>query len=148
MRYPFFNDDTENQWLYIYNHEQSSMLSRLGKKSHIELEFDLEPFIQEDLCVKVMPMMTLDDLLAMDCRHKDKEKRLGCLMLRDEAIFAKRLEIELQTFGDIMAKLSPRFRPVGSFKEETIIGLPNETDYGMTFEGWTTPPFKLQGKTH
>ena len=66
-------------------------------------------------------------------------------MIHDLVRLAKLLESELAIASSTMALLRPRFVLVGSVAEGTRIGLGNELDLTVTFDGWDgdRPPFKV-----
>ena len=67
-------------------------------------------------------------------------------MIHDLVDLAKDLESEMAT--STMALMRPRFVLVGSVAEGTRIGLGNELDLTVTFDGWDDdrPPFKVDPK--
>ena len=57
-------------------------------------------------------------------------------MVMDLLRMAQQLEKELPRVNQIMAFLKPKFTLVGSAAEGTRIGLGNEIDLTMRFQGW------------
>ena len=55
--------------------------------------------------------------------------------------FCQSLEVELSKSSDLMSYLKPKFSIVGSIAEGTRLGLANELDLTMSFEGWPDGTF-------
>ena len=67
-------------------------------------------------------------------------RMLNCAMIHDLVDFAKMLEVALGRASDIMELLKPTFNLVGSIPEGTRIGIANELDITINFEGWRDNP--------
>ena len=63
-------------------------------------------------------------------------------MIHDLITFAKDLEVALGNASEMMKLLKPKFTMVGSVPEGTRIGIGNELDITIEFEGWNSdsPP--------
>ena len=63
-------------------------------------------------------------------------------MIHDLVRFVRELEAALGKTSDVMQLLQPKFSLVGSIPEGTRIGLGNELDVTIDFDGWRdSPPF-------
>ena len=58
--------------------------------------------------------------------------------------FCQNLEVELQKSSGTMKSLKPKFEIVGSIAEGTRLGLANELDLTMSFDGWSEGTFCVQ----
>ena len=66
-------------------------------------------------------------------------------MIHDLVTFAKALEVSLKKGSDMMQLLKPRFTLVGSIPEGTRIGIGNELDITIDFDGWKDNPPLVAG---
>ena len=66
-------------------------------------------------------------------------------MIHDLVNFARDLEVALENASEIMELLKPRFSMVGSVPEGTRIGIGNELDITIEFEGWNDNPPLVAG---
>ena len=66
-------------------------------------------------------------------------------MIHDLLSFAKDLEVALGNASAMMWQLKPKFILVGSVSEGTRIGLGNELDITIEFEGWNNSPPLVAG---
>ena len=62
-------------------------------------------------------------------------REAGCKVLRECLSALKQLERALEANDALLGRLKPRFVLVGSIPEGTRIGLPNEMDVMVTFDG-------------
>ena len=67
-------------------------------------------------------------------------RMLNCAIIHDLVAFAKLLEVALGKASEIMELLKPTFTLVGSIPEGTRIGIANELDITINFEGWRDNP--------
>jgi hypothetical protein len=69
-------------------------------------------------------------------------------MVQDLLALAKMLQYELRQPNSLMEKFLPTFTLIGSVAEGTRIGIANELDLTVEFEGFEKPPFQvLDGDT-
>ena len=66
-------------------------------------------------------------------------------MIHDLVTFAKVLEVSLKKGSEMMQLLKPRFTLVGSIPEGTRIGIGNELDITIDFDGWKDNPPLVAG---
>ena len=67
-------------------------------------------------------------------------------MIHDLVTFSKALEVYLVNTTETMQLLKPKFTLVGSIPEGTRIGIGNELDITIDFEGWKdNPPLMTSG---
>ena len=66
-------------------------------------------------------------------------------MIHDLITFAKDLEVALGNASEMMKLLKPKFTMVGSVPEGTRIGIGNELDITIEFEGWNENPPLVAG---
>ena len=66
-------------------------------------------------------------------------------MIHDLVSFVKGLEYHLRKSSDLMKLLQPKFTLVGSIPEGTRIGIGNELDITIDFEGWKGNPPLMAG---
>ena len=85
----------------------------------------------------------LRDLTINDCMHK-LPRRMHCLIIQDVIRFFKKVEDKLQTHSPLFQRLKPRFILMGSVPEGTRIGVGNEMDICVQFQG--LPPLHVNVK--
>ena len=68
--------------------------------------------------------------------RKENSQMINCLIK-----FCQQLEVELPKSSVLMRNLKPKFSIVGSVAEGTRLGLANELDLTMSFEGWPDGTF-------
>jgi hypothetical protein len=64
-------------------------------------------------------------------------------MVHDLLLFAKMLQYELRQPTSIMNTFCPTFTLIGSVVVGTRIGIANELDFTVEFEGFDKPPFQV-----
>ena len=112
---------------------------------------DLRSLILGNFCISCPSedLWNISAVVIKECVHQsDHSMRKNCQMIHDLINLAKDLESEMATGTSTMALLRPRFVLVGSVAEGTRIGLGNELDLTVTFDGWDDdrPPFKVDPK--
>ena len=123
----------------------------LGERKRIYVNSDLGSLILGKFCISCPSedLWNIGAIVTEDCVHKsDYSMRRNCQMIHDLVNLAKDLELEMAVATSTMALLRPRFVLVGSVAEGTRIGLGNELDLTVTFDGWDDerPPFKVDPK--
>ena len=108
---------------------------------------DLRNLILGNFCISCHSedLWNIGAVTIKDCVHQSDSMRKNCQMIHDLVRLAKDLESEMGRASSTMALLRPRFVLVGSVAEGTRIGLGNELDLTVTFDGWDDdrPPFKV-----
>ena len=69
----------------------------------------------------------------------------NCTMIHSLVTLCKALEASLPTTSELVAKLKPKFMLVGSVSEGTRLGLANELDLTVNFQGWPKGCFCVEG---